>query len=95
MIYYLEAFDGAFGVFLKNEDPQNLEEVQAVTIKIGRSYTAACELPLIHVPNQSVKVTPLDDLQPLVVTEVQEVCVIEDEPQLALYQVPRDEHVEF
>jgi hypothetical protein len=38
-----------------------------------------------------VKVTPLDDLQPLVVTEVQEVCVIEDEPQLALYQVPRDE----
>jgi hypothetical protein len=45
--------------------------------------------------NQLVKVTPLDDLQPLVVTEVQEVCVIEDEPQLALYQVPRDEHVEF
>jgi hypothetical protein len=40
-----------------------------------------------------MKVTPLDDLQPLVVIEVQEVCVIEDEPQLAPYQVPRDKQV--
>jgi hypothetical protein len=38
-----------------------------------------------------MKVTPLDDLQSLVVIEVQEVCVIEDEPQLAPHQVPRDE----
>ena len=38
-----------------------------------------------------MKVTPLDDFQPLVVTKVQEVCVIEDEPQLAPCQVPRDE----
>jgi hypothetical protein len=26
LIFYLEAFDGTFGVFLRNEDPQNLEE---------------------------------------------------------------------
>jgi hypothetical protein len=91
LIYYLEAFDGIFGVFLRNEDPQNLEEAQAVTIKLERNYLAACELPPIHVPDQPVKVTPLDDLQPLVVTKVQEVCVIEDEPQLAPYQVPREE----
>ena len=91
MIYYLEAFDGIFGLFLKNEDPQNLEEAQAAAIKLERNHLAACEVSLIHVPNQPVKVTPLDDLQPLVVTEVQEVYVIEDEPQLAPYQVPRDE----
>jgi hypothetical protein len=60
-------------------------------IKLERNYLATCELPLIHVPEQPVKVTPLDDLQPLVVTKVQEVCVIEDEPQLAPCQVPRDE----
>jgi hypothetical protein len=88
LIYYLEAFDG---VFLRNEDPQNLEEVQAATVKLERNYLAACELLSIHVPDQPVKVTPLDDLQPLVVIEVQEVCVIEDEPQLAPYQVPIDE----
>jgi hypothetical protein len=91
LIYYLEAFDGIFGVFLKNEDPQNPEEVQVVAIKLEINYLAACELPPIHVPDQPVKVTPLDDLQPLVVKEVQEVCVIEDETQLAPYQVPRDE----
>jgi len=91
LIYYLEAFHGIFGVLLRNEDPQNLEEAQVVAIKLERNHLAACELPLIYVPNQPVKETPLDDLQPLVVTEVQEVCVIEDEPQLALYQVPKDE----
>jgi hypothetical protein len=91
LIYYLEAFDGIFGVFLRNEDPQNLEEAQAAAIKLERNHLAACELPPIHVPDQPVKVTPLDDLQPLVVTEVQEVCVIEDEPQLAPCQVPKDE----
>jgi hypothetical protein len=88
LIYYFEAFDG---VFLKNEDPQNMEEVQAVAIKLDKNYLAYCELPLIHVPHQLVKVTTLDDLQPLVNTEVQEVCVIEDEPQIAPYQVPREE----
>jgi hypothetical protein len=68
LIYYLEAFDGIFGVFLKNEDPQNLEEAQAVAIKLERNHLVACELPLIHVPDQPMKVTPLDDIQPLVVT---------------------------
>jgi hypothetical protein len=92
LIYYLEAFDGIFGGFIKNEDPQSLEEAQAATVKLERNHLAACELHPIHVPDQPMKVTPLDDLQPLVVTKVQEVCVIEDEPQLALCQVPRDEH---
>jgi hypothetical protein len=91
LIYYLEAFDGIFGVFLKNEDSQNLEEAQTVVIKLERNHLAACELSSIHVLDQLVKATPLDDLQSLVVTEVQEVCVIEDEPQLALHQVLRDE----
>jgi hypothetical protein len=91
LIYYLETFDGIFGVFLMNEDPQNLEEAQTVAIKLERNHLAACELPLIHVPDQPVQVTPLDDLQLLVVTDVQEFYVIEDEPQLALCQVPKDE----
>jgi hypothetical protein len=70
IFFYLEAFDGIFGVFLKNEDPQNMEEVQVVAIKLERNYLATCELPLIHVPDQLVNVTPFYDLQPLVVTEV-------------------------
>jgi hypothetical protein len=90
LIFYLKAFDGIFSVILRNEDPQNLEEAQAVTVKLERNYLATCELPLIHVLEQPMRVTPLNDLQPLIVTKVQEVCVIEDEPQLALYQVPRD-----
>jgi hypothetical protein len=92
LIYYLEGFDGIFGVFLRNEDPQNMEEVKATAIKLEINYLASCELPLIHIRDQLVKATPLDDLQPLVVTEVQEVCVIEDEPQIAPYQVSRDEY---
>jgi hypothetical protein len=80
LIYYLEAFDGIFGGFLRNEDPKSLEEAQAAAIKLEISYLVACELPPIHVPDQPVKVTPLDDLQSLVVRVVQEVCVIEDEP---------------
>jgi hypothetical protein len=91
IFFYIESFDGVFGVFLRNEHPQNMEEVQVATIKLERNYLSTCELPLIHVPHQPVKVTPLDDIQPLVVTKVQEACVIEDEPQLAPYQVPKDE----
>jgi hypothetical protein len=52
LVYYLEVFDGVFGVFLRNEDPQNLEEAQAAAIKLKRNYLAACELPPIHVPDQ-------------------------------------------
>jgi hypothetical protein len=52
LIYYLKVFDGNFGVFLRNEDPQNLEEVQAVAIKLEINHLANCELPLIHVPDQ-------------------------------------------
>jgi hypothetical protein len=72
LIYYLEAFDGIFGVFLRNEDPKNLEEVQVVAIKPERNYLAACELPLIHAQDQPVKVprdeqedgaSSLDDLE--------------------------------
>jgi hypothetical protein len=79
LIFYLEAFDGIFGVFLLNEDPQNLEEAQAAAIKLERNHLATCEIPSIHVLDQPMKVTPLDDLQPLVVTKVQEIHVIEDE----------------
>jgi hypothetical protein len=77
--------------FLRNEGPQNLEKVQATAIKLEINYLVAHELPPIHVLDQLVKVTPLDDLQPLVVTKVQEVCVIEDKSTLAPYQVLRDE----
>jgi hypothetical protein len=48
-IYYREAFDGIFGGFLMNEDPQSLEEAQVAAIKLQRNHLAACELPLIHV----------------------------------------------
>jgi hypothetical protein len=34
----------------------------------------------------------IHDFQPPIVKVVQGVCVIKYEPQLALYQVPRDEH---
>jgi hypothetical protein len=68
LIYYPEAFDGIFGVSLKNEGPQNLEEAKTAAIKLERNYLAAFELPPIHVLDQLVKITPLDDLQPLVVT---------------------------
>ena len=57
LIYYLEAFDGIFGVCFKNEDPQSLEEAQAATIKLERNHLAACELPLIHVPDQPMNST--------------------------------------
>jgi hypothetical protein len=70
LIYYLEVFDGIFGVFLRYEDPQNLEEAQVVAIKLEKNHLASCELPPIHVPDQPMKVNPLDDLQPLVVTKV-------------------------
>jgi hypothetical protein len=56
LTYYLEAFDGIFGVFLRNEDPQNLEEAQVAAIKLERNHLTASELSLIHVPNQPVKV---------------------------------------
>jgi hypothetical protein len=52
LIYYLEAFDGIFGVFVKNEDPQNLEEAQVATIKLERNHLAAFELPSIHISDQ-------------------------------------------
>jgi hypothetical protein len=68
LIYYLEAFDGIFGGFLRNEDAQGLDEAQVVGVKLERNHLAACELPPIHVPDQPVKVTPHDDLQALVVT---------------------------
>jgi hypothetical protein len=55
LIYYIEAFDGIFGVFFKNEDPQSLEEVQAAAIKLERNHLVACELPLIHVSNQPMQ----------------------------------------
>jgi hypothetical protein len=77
LIYYLEAYDGIFGMFLRSKDPQNLEEAQVVAIKLERNFLATYGFLPIH------------DFQPSVVTRVQEVLVIEDEPQLAPYQVPK------
>jgi hypothetical protein len=51
-------------MFLRNEDPQNLEEAHVVAIKSEINYLVAYEFPLIHVPNQPMKVTPFNDIQP-------------------------------
>jgi hypothetical protein len=91
LMYYLDTYDGIFGMFLRNKDPQNLEEAQATTIKLERNFLASYKFPPIHVPDQPLKVTPFNDLQPSVVTRAQEFLVIEEEPQLAPYQVPGDE----
>jgi hypothetical protein len=79
LIFYLEAFDGILGIFLRNKEPRTLEEAQVVAIKLERDFMAAYGFILIH------------DFQLPIVKAVQEVCVIKDEPQLAPYQVPRDE----
>jgi hypothetical protein len=52
LLYYLEAFDCIFGVFLRNEDAENLVEAQATAIKLERNHLVACELPSIHVLDQ-------------------------------------------
>jgi hypothetical protein len=41
LIFYLEAYDGIFGIFLRSKEPQNLEEAQAVAIKLERHFLAA------------------------------------------------------
>jgi hypothetical protein len=56
-----------------------MEEAQVVAIKLERDSMATYGFILIH------------DFQIPIVKLVQEVRVIEDEPQLAPYQVPRDE----
>jgi hypothetical protein len=76
--FYLEAFDGIFGIFLRNKECQNLEEAQVVAIKLERHFIAAYGFIPIH------------DFELLVVKAVQEVLVTKDEPQFALCQVPRD-----
>jgi hypothetical protein len=32
--YYLDTYDGIFRMFLRNKNPQNLEEAQVVAIKL-------------------------------------------------------------
>jgi hypothetical protein len=78
LIYYFEAFDGIFGIFLESKEPQTLEEAQAPAIMLGGHFLAAYGF------------LPLHDFQPLVATEVQEILDIEDKPQLAPCQIPRD-----
>jgi hypothetical protein len=80
LIFFLEAFDGILGIFLGNKEPRTLKEAQVVAIKLERDFMAAYGFILIH------------DFQLPIFKAVQEVCVIEDELQLTLYQVPRDEH---
>jgi hypothetical protein len=67
LIFYLEAFDGLFGIFFRSKEPQNMEEARATTIKLERQFLAAYGFLLIH------------DFQPSVATGVQEVLDIEDE----------------
>jgi len=79
LIFYLEAFDEIFGIFLRCKEAQNLEEAQAAAIKLERHFIAAYNFIPIH------------DFQLSVVTTMQEVLVTKDEPQLALCQVLRDD----
>jgi hypothetical protein len=76
--YYLEEFDGIFGIFLRNKEPQTLEEAQVIAIKLEGHFIA------------SYGFIPIHDFQLPVVKAVQEVLVTKDEPQLAPCQVPRD-----
>jgi hypothetical protein len=46
--YYLEAFDGIFGIFLRHKEPQNLDEAQFVAIKLEGHFIAAYDFILIH-----------------------------------------------
>jgi hypothetical protein len=46
--YYLEEFDVIFCIFLRNKDPQNLEEAQIVSIKLKGQFIAACSFFFIH-----------------------------------------------
>jgi len=34
--YYLDTYGGTFGMFLRNKDPQNLEEAQVVALKLEK-----------------------------------------------------------
>jgi hypothetical protein len=71
LVYYLEAFDGIFGIFFRSKEPQTLEEAQAATIKLEGHFLATYGF------------LPIRDFQPSVATGMQEVLDIEDEPQLA------------
>jgi hypothetical protein len=57
LIFYLEAFDGILGIFLRSKEPQTLEEAQVVAIKLERHFIAAYGFLPIH------------DFQPLVATK--------------------------
>jgi hypothetical protein len=48
LIFYLEAFDGILGIFLRNKEPQTLEEAQVVAIKLERDFMAAYGFIPIH-----------------------------------------------
>ena len=63
-IFYLESFDGILGIFLRNKEPQTLEEVQVVPIKLERDLMATNGFIPIH------------DFQLPIVKVVQEVCII-------------------
>jgi hypothetical protein len=76
--YYLVAFDGIFGIFLRHKEPQNLDGAQAIAIKLEGHFITAYGFILIH------------EFQLPMVKAVQEVLVSKDEPQLTTCQVPRD-----
>jgi len=71
LIFYLEAFDGILGIFLRDKEPRTLEEAWVVSIKLERYFMESYGFISIH------------DFQLPIVKAVQEACVIEDESQLA------------
>jgi hypothetical protein len=63
LIYYLEVFDGIFGIFFKSKEPQTLEEAQATAIKLEGHFLVAYSFLPVH------------NFQPFVATEVQKSLV--------------------
>jgi hypothetical protein len=76
--YYLDTYGGTFGMFLRNKDPQNLEEAQVVALKLEKKIP--CNLSVSSNPcsRRTLKVIPFDDLQPSVVSRAQEFLDIEE-----------------
>jgi hypothetical protein len=48
LIFYLEAFDGILGIFLRNKEPRTLEEAQVAAIKLERYFMASYGFIPIH-----------------------------------------------
>jgi hypothetical protein len=68
LLYYLKSFDASFGFFLREKEPQNLEEAFIVAIKIDRNISVAqnVQLPLARLFDPQARRpqdTPIKGLQ--------------------------------